>query len=108
MIYYLLNIFYYTLCDEQNDQLYFEYPQALRDYTSLEQELLLAEKTLIEVMNQERIAEARFIDRAKRPSHELAKDDVNRKLRQEQTQLKTFGKQLRNNINRIRLACYGK
>ena len=80
----------------------YKHPQALRDYTSLEQESLLAEKTLIQVMDQERIAEARFNDRAQRPSQELAKDDVNRKLRQEQAQLKTFGKQLRNNIKRIR------
>ncbi|XP_050355249.1 uncharacterized protein LOC126776670 [Nymphalis io] len=75
--------------------------EAIRDYTSLEEELLSAEKTLIATMDHERIVEARLSERTRRPNQELIKDDVNRKLRDEQTQLKKNGKGLRNNIERI-------
>ncbi|CAH0719060.1 unnamed protein product, partial [Brenthis ino] len=75
--------------------------EAVRDFTCLEEELAMAEKTLIETLDQERIAEARFGDRTHRPSQELIKDDVNRKLRDEQSQLRKIQKQLRNNIKRI-------
>ncbi|CAH2087914.1 unnamed protein product [Euphydryas editha] len=75
--------------------------EALRDYTSLEEELALAEKTLIGTMDQERVVEARLSDRTRRPNRELIKDEVNRKLRDEQLQLRKFAKELRNNITRI-------
>ncbi|XP_046970716.1 uncharacterized protein LOC124537833 [Vanessa cardui] len=75
--------------------------EAIRDYTMLEEELVSAEKTLIQTMDQEHIVEGRLSERTRRPNHELTKDDVNRKLRDEQTQLKQNGKILRNNLERI-------
>lgn len=52
-------------------------------------------------MDQEHIIEARLNDRTRRPNRELIKDDVNRKLRDEQVQLRKYAKELRNNIKRI-------
>ncbi|XP_047538702.1 tektin-3-like [Vanessa atalanta] len=75
--------------------------EAIRDYTLLEEELVSAEKTLIATMDHEHIVEGRLNERTKRPNQELIKDDVNRKLRDEQTQLKKNGKVLRNNLERI-------
>ncbi|XP_034836619.1 tektin-2-like [Maniola hyperantus] len=75
--------------------------EAVRDYNSLQEELSVAEKTVIETMDQERVVAARLADRTQRPDRELTKDDVNRKLRDEQNQLRKFSKELRNNIEEI-------
>ncbi|XP_039747888.1 uncharacterized protein LOC120625043 [Pararge aegeria] len=75
--------------------------EAVRDYNSLRDELLVAEKTVIETMDQERVVAARLADRTQRPDRELTKDEVNRKLRAEQNQLRNFSKELRNNISEI-------
>ncbi|XP_045778342.1 uncharacterized protein LOC123876209 [Maniola jurtina] len=75
--------------------------EAVRDYNSLQEELSVAEKTVVETMDQERVVAARLADRTQRPDRELTKDDVNRKLREEQNQLRKFSMELRNNIEEI-------
>lgn len=76
--------------------------QALRDYKSLDEELIGTERNLIENMDQERVIELRLVDRTNRPPGELTKDDVDRKLRDELGRLRSFSKQLRTNMGSIR------
>ncbi|CAK1542583.1 unnamed protein product [Leptosia nina] len=75
--------------------------EATRDLKSLQEEQTYSEQNLLEVMDQERVVAARLSDRAKKPSRELIKDEVNRKLRNELGQIRRFAKELTNNIERI-------
>lgn len=75
--------------------------QALRDYSSLEEELSGTEQNLIETMEHERVIEARLLDRTLRPPEELTRDEVDRKLREELGRLRNFNKQLRTNMESI-------
>ncbi|XP_047508655.1 putative leucine-rich repeat-containing protein DDB_G0290503 [Pieris napi] len=83
------------------DDLKWQKEEAIRDLRSLEEEQAYSEQNLIEVMNQERVVAARIMDRAKKPSRELIMDDANRKLRTQLSQIRTFSKELTNNIDRI-------
>lgn len=75
--------------------------KALRDYNTLQEELTIAERTIVETMDHERMVAARLADRTRRPDREITKDEVNRKLREEQNQLRQFSKELRNNMDEI-------
>ncbi|KAJ0172626.1 hypothetical protein K1T71_011765 [Dendrolimus kikuchii] len=75
--------------------------EAVKDYKSLEEELVTTEHNLIDIMDQERLTEARIADRAQRPVGELTKDDVDRKLRDDLARVRRFCNQLRTNYERI-------
>ncbi|XP_052744531.1 uncharacterized protein LOC112052574 [Bicyclus anynana] len=78
--------------------LHWQREEAIRDFNSLQDELTMAEKAVIDSIDHERIAAARLADRNQRPDREKTKDEVNRKLRAEQNELRHFSKELRNNI----------
>ncbi|XP_028170890.1 uncharacterized protein LOC114360383 [Ostrinia furnacalis] len=83
------------------EELCWQREEAVRDIKSLEEELYTAEKNFLETMEQERLVEARLADRTLRPTGELTRDEVDRKLRDELARLRHFMKHMRSNIERI-------
>ncbi|XP_045505012.1 tektin-B1-like [Colias croceus] len=75
--------------------------EAIRDLKSLEEEQSQSEYNLLQIMDQERIVEARIIERARKPGRELIKDDADRKSKYELIQTRLLAKELRKNIERI-------
>ncbi|KAL4713457.1 hypothetical protein ACJJTC_010442 [Scirpophaga incertulas] len=83
------------------EELRWQREEAIQDMKSLDQELLATEQNLLETMDQERLIRARIADRSLRPTRELTKDEVDRRLRDELGRLRNFMKHLRNNITDI-------
>ncbi|CAH0397121.1 unnamed protein product [Chilo suppressalis] len=83
------------------EELCWQREEAIKDMNSLNEELIMTEKSLVETMEQERLVAARLADRKLRPPGELTKDDVDRKLKDELGRLRHFMKHLRSNLDRI-------
>ncbi|XP_038218719.1 uncharacterized protein LOC119837275 [Zerene cesonia] len=91
---------YYTNSMKLED-LKWQRQEALRDIKSLEEEQSQSEYNLLQIMDQERVVEARIIERARKPGRELIKDDADRKSKYELVQIRLLAKELRKNIERI-------